>query len=187
MRITTAAAVLAASVQAASPPISPYAPVFPANAVPPTSPSAWPSDVPFWPQYSSRKVTVLNGTWNFGFDATIDPVTIAYDEISTPNTTTVPGSFDVAPPGVLGPRGNAFFRSSHACTPNTPALIKFYAVNFYARVFIDGAEVGNHTAGGYTPFQLIAPPCGSSGVREVLVVVNNQQNATLSPTFTGAS
>lgn len=52
-------------------------------------------------------------------------------------------------------------------------------------MFIDGTDVGQHTAGGYTPFDLLAPACGSSGVREVAVIVNNQQNATLSPTFLG--
>lgn len=185
MRAAVSAALVAAA--AAGPPISPYAPVFPANAVPPTAPSAWPSDVPFWPRYDSRRVTVLNGTWSFGYadGGTVDPVTIRYDQIATPNTTTVPASFDVAPMGIAGPRGNAFFRSTHACTPKVPALLKFAAVNHYARVFVDGVDVGNHTAGPYTPFELLAPPCAASGLRELLVVVNNEKNATLAPTYTG--
>lgn len=146
----------------------------------------WPTSPPFYP-HTNRKTTVLNGTWAFGYHNTsvIDPVTVKYEELVTPSLTTVPGAFDVAPPGILGPRGVAVFRSSHACTPKVASLIKFYAVNFYARVFVDGIEAGNHTAGGYTPFAIQAPPCNSSGLREVVVVCANTQNATLSPTFTG--
>ena len=101
----------------------------------------WPSEEPFWPRYDSRNVQVLNGTWSFGFGpGTCDPTSVAYDSIMTPNTTLVPSSFDVAPPGVLGPRLPCiFFRSTHACTPGSTSLVKFYAVNHYARVFMDGA------------------------------------------------
>jgi beta-glucuronidase len=176
-----------AAVAAGGPPISPYAPVFDAAAVPPTPPTGWPSAVPHWPRYDSRVITVLNGTWSFGFaDAgTLDPAAVPYAAITTPNTTTVPGSFDVAPMGISGPIGTAFFRAVHACTPGAVALLKFGAVNHYARVFVDGAVVGNHTAGPYTPFELLAGACGAHGTRELLVVANNERNATLSPTYTG--
>ena len=101
---------------------------------------AWPSQEPFWPRYDSRHVQVLNGTWNFGYGpSTCDPTSISYADVSTPNVTEVPSSFDVAPPGVLGPRlPCVFFRSTHSCTPGTNSLVKFYAVNHYARVFMDG-------------------------------------------------
>lgn len=59
------------------------------------------------------------------------------------------------------------------------------AVNFYARVFVDGVLLGNHTAGPYTPFNMIAPSCAAGGEREVAVVVNNEFNKTLCPTCTG--
>lgn len=42
-----------------------------------------------------------------------------------------------------------------------------------------------HTAGGYTPFDLLLPPCSPSGVRELAVVNSNEVNSTLSPTYTG--
>lgn len=48
-----------------------------------------------------------------------------------------------------------------------------------------GVELGDHTAGGYTPFEMIAPACLTSGSRELAVVVNTEQNKTLSPTYTG--
>lgn len=87
----------------------------------------------------------------------------------------------------MGPRGTAFFRSSHTCTPGAVALLKFYAVNFYARVFVDGNEIGNHTAGGYTPFEMVAPACTSSGTREVALVTSNKANYTTNPTNTNVS
>jgi beta-glucuronidase len=148
---------------------------------------SWPTTVPFWPQYPSRNVQVLTGTWDFGFSTQGDALTIPYSTVVSMvvNKTQVPGSFDVTPPGTLGPRGNAFFRSVHACTPGNPALLKFYAVNFFARVFVDGNDIGSHFSGGYTPFEMAAPACGSSGLREVAVIVNNALNLTLCPTCTG--
>jgi hypothetical protein len=93
---------------------------------------------------------------------------------------------DIAPPGVLGPRLPCiFYRSTHSCTPGSTSLIKFYAVNHYARVFLDGKVAAVNTAGGYTPFQVQSSACAASGSREIAVVVANTQNATLSPTFTG--
>jgi beta-glucuronidase len=146
----------------------------------------WPSAEPHWPHYSSRKVTVLSGAWAFGATRSgVDAATVPYSAIDTPDVTTVPGAYDVAPPGVVPARGVAFFRSTHECSPGVPALIKFGAVNMYARVFADGLEVGNHTAGGYTPFELLLPPCGAGGAREIAVVNSNEQLAALSPTFTG--
>lgn len=130
---------------------------------------------------------MLNGTWAFGMQAAgCDPLTVPYNSVSTPNTTSVPGSFDIAPPGILGPRiPCAFYRSTHTCTPGAPAVLKFYAVNFFARVFVDGVEMGKNFQGGYSPFELLAPACASAGTRELAVVVANTQNYTLTPTFTG--
>ncbi len=147
--------------------------------------TSWPTQEPFWPHYTSRNVQVLTGEWSFGFQAEGDPSTLPYASISTPETTMVPSASDVAPPGILGRRGNSFYRSTHACTPGTVSALKFSAANFYARVFADGVDIGNHTAGGYTPFEFVSPPCSASGQRELLVVVNGNQSSALSPTFTG--
>jgi hypothetical protein len=131
-------------------------------------------------------VTVLSGTWAYSPPAPgIDAASVPYANISTPATAAVPGCTDIAPPGVVPQRGVAYFRSCHACTPGSPALAAFGAVNMYARVFVDGVEVGNHTAGGYTPFQLLLPPCAAAGTREVAVVNSNEQSPVLAPTFTG--
>ena len=148
----------------------------------------WPSTEPYWPHYVSRNVTVLSGTWAYGPTASgINASTVPYSAISTPSTTVVPGCTDIGPPGVsnVPARGVAFFRSTHACTPGVPALAKFGAVNMYARIFVDGIDVGNHTAGGYTPFEVLLPPCAAAGRREIAVVNSNEQLSELSPTFTG--
>jgi hypothetical protein len=148
----------------------------------------WPSTEPHWPHYISRNVTVLSGTWAFAPTTTgVNASTVPYSSIVTPSTATVPGCTDIGPPGYpnVPPRGVAYFRSWHECTPGSPSIVFFGAVNMYARVFSDGVEVGNHTAGGYTPFELILPPCGASGVRELALVNSNEQSAALSPTYTG--
>ena len=145
----------------------------------------WPTTEPYWPHYISRNVTTLSGLWaSSPVQQGIDALTVPYAAIATPATMVVPGCTDIAPPGVVPDRGVAFFRSTHACTPGAPALAAFGAVNMFARVFADGVEVGNST-NGYTPFELLLPPCGAAGARELAIVNSNEKNATLSPTFTG--
>ena len=144
----------------------------------------WPSTPHFFP-HTNRKTTVLNGTWSFGFasDPTLDVLAARYSDIATPNLTAVPSCFDIAPPGIKGPRTTVFYRSTHACTPGAPALLRFYAVNFFTRVFADGVELGSHNS-PYTPFSFVAP-CAASGTREIALMVNNVFNKTLCPTCTG--
>jgi len=131
---------------------------------------------------------VLNGTWSFGFSipgSTPDIRNASYADIATPNSTFVPSSFDIAPPAIKGPRTTVFYRSTHACTPGTSALLRFMAVNFFVRIFVDGVELQNHTAGPYTPFNRLAPACKASGQRELALMVNNEFKKDLSPTATG--
>ena len=142
----------------------------------------WPTAPSFYPQ-TNRKTLVLNGTWSFGWAPNgTDAALIGYSQLVTPETTFVPSSFDVAPAAIPGPRTTVFYRSTHACTPGVSSLARFYAVNFYARVFSDGLELGNHTAGPFTPFSFTLPPCGAGATRELALIVNNEFNSTLSPT-----
>jgi beta-glucuronidase len=146
----------------------------------------WPSAPAFYPQ-TSRKTIVLNGTWSFGWSPNnTDAMNVPYAMILTPNVTFVPSSFDVAPAAIKGPRTTVFYKSTHTCTPGFTAKAKFYAVNFYTRIFVDGTELGNHTAGPYTPFSFTLPPCNAAtGTRELALVVSNVFNKTLCPTCTG--
>lgn len=146
----------------------------------------WPTTEPFYPHYPSRNVTVMTGAWATGsYGGDVAAATYADLAAGTPNQTSVPSCFDIAPAAIKGPRGTVFYRAAHACTPGARALVRFYAVNFFARVFFDGVEQANHTAGPYTPFARVAPPCGAGGSREVSLMVNNEFNKTLSPTATG--
>lgn len=63
----------------------------------------WPTDTAFFPHYVSRRVSVLNGTWAFGYaDASVDAAAVAYADITTSNTTDVPSCMDIAAPGIKG-------------------------------------------------------------------------------------
>jgi beta-glucuronidase len=128
---------------------------------------------------------VLDGEWQFGFAENVDPLT-ASPSVKTPAIVTVPHSFDVAPPGVLGRRGTAFYRTSFAVSsPQSPLLLYFTACSFYCRVFLDNKFIGEHRAGGYQPFWLPPQSDGTSTTREIFVVVDNRFNHTLAPTHTG--
>ena len=144
----------------------------------------WDATPHYFPR-TNRRTAVLNGSWAFGWAPPgLDVLAATYADIATPSLTQVPSSFDVAPPGIKGPRTTVFYRSTHPCTPGSSALLSFAAVNFFARVFADGAELGNHTS-PYTPFSFVAPACGARGTRELALIVNNVFNATLCPTCTG--
>lgn len=143
--------------------------------------------MPFYPHYEDSKVSVLDGQWSFGFaeEHTIDPVTIPYSDVSTPNTTTVPSAFDVAVPGVVGAKGTGFYRTTVDVTAGRSARVLFAACSFYCRVFVDGSDIGDHRAGGYAPFWLDIPVSSSKTTREILVLANNEFNSTRAPVHTG--
>ncbi|KAA0177338.1 hypothetical protein FNF27_01116 [Cafeteria roenbergensis] len=153
-------------------------------------PTAWPSEEPFWPRYPTRTLQVLDGTWDFvPAIAGVDPTAIPYEaakELVDKSTSSmgVPGSCDVTAPGVEGPRGTFVYRTTFAGSPGVGSLLQFMACSFYCRVFVDGAELGDHRAGGYAPFWMAAP-AASATRREVLVVVNNEFNSTTAPVHTG--
>eukprot|EP00045_Choanoeca_perplexa_P016700 m.229236 g.229236 ORF g.229236 m.229236 type:complete len:619 (-) comp17334_c0_seq13:95-1951(-) len=142
-------------------------------------------DMPFWPQYPTRTSTLLNGNWSFGYQADLpDVINFPSSKAMTPNTTVVPSAFDVAQPGVAGPRGTAFYRRNFELKANTPGLLYFAACSFYCQVFVDGQSLGDHRAGGYQPFW-ITVPASSQETRELLVLVDNRFNSTTAPTHTG--
>ena len=90
--------------------------------------------LPFWPQYPTRTTTVLDGEWDFGFTSSIsDVINFNAKDAVTPNTTTVPSCFDVTPPGQLGPRGTAFYRTKINVTDGHTGLLYFAACAFYCQ------------------------------------------------------
>lgn len=151
-----------------------------------------------WPQYSGlREVDVLDGNWLFGFNASkdFDAMEKGFDpkDVSLTEGALVPSSVDAMPPGVLGRRGVAFYRTSFEQKGH--ARLQFMGCSFYCRVFVDGEEVGQHLAGGtlrglrsgpsggYVPFYLDLKPM--KGQRELFVLADNRFNRTTAPLHTG--
>ena len=105
----------------------------------------------YWPKFSgARAVVTLDGEWAFGLldrPSAFDSMSPSFSpaDAPTPNTTSVPSCFDEAGMGQLGVRGVGFYRTTfeHA----GPARLQFQACSFYCRVFVDGEEIGEHTAG----------------------------------------
>lgn len=158
-----------------------------AAAAPPSGP--WPTAEPHFPHFPGRRVSTLSGTWAFGRAAAgTDANKLTYAAAAAAaaaGTATVPGVIDLAPPGELGWRGVSVFHAGLACTPGRTTLVRFEAVNFYSRVFIDGTFAGNHS-GGYSPFEIAAPrPCGAGALLDLLVVVENTLQSPNDLTNTG--
>eukprot|EP00026_Physarum_polycephalum_P004975 Phypoly_transcript_05001.p1 GENE.Phypoly_transcript_05001~~Phypoly_transcript_05001.p1 ORF type:complete len:641 (+),score=19.62 Phypoly_transcript_05001:49-1923(+) len=149
---------------------------------------SWPSQVPFWPNYPSRGIQVLDGTWQFGYTSNykgdVTSTTIDTNSIATPNTTIVPSAFDYVPPGYEGPRGTAFYRTQIDIPAGTVGLLNFASCSFYCNVYVDNVHIGDHRAGGYAPFWLTVPP-SSQSTRTLFVVSDNRFNSTTAPLHTG--
>lgn len=150
---------------------------------------------PYWPRYSaSRAVSLLDGEWDFALmdrPAHFDSMDPAFGPSSpaaaTPNKTNVPSCMDVAPPGYLGSRGIAFYRTTFQHTG--AARLQFQACSFYCRVWVNGKEVGDHRAGGYVAFTLDVPESlvSSDGANELFVLADNRFNSTTAPMHTGTT
>jgi beta-glucuronidase len=139
---------------------------------------------PFYPHYPARTVRVLDGTWSYGFGANFDLARANPAAVPTPSVIAVPVAFDHAPPGIQGPRGTAFFRTTFPATPGHDVLLSFQACSFYCKVFVDNQLVGDHRAGGYVPFWLTVK-ASAAATRELLVLADNRFNATTAPLHIG--
>ncbi|EGD74550.1 hypothetical protein PTSG_05914 [Salpingoeca rosetta] len=141
--------------------------------------------MPFWPQYPTRTLAILNGEWDFGYlDNVPDAINFDIKNAVFNESMSVPAAFDVAQPGVMGPRGTAFYRRQFDLSPNHKGLLYFAACSFYCRVFVDGQALGDHRAGGYQAFWMHVP-ASTNHTRELVVLVDNRFNATTAPTHTG--
>ena len=149
---------------------------------------------PYWPRYSgARAVTLLDGQWSYGllpsptdFDAMDPAFGPSSPRASTPNVTQVPSCMDVAPPGYMGTRGVALYRTTFAHAG--AAVLQFQACSFYCRVWVDGVEIGEHLAGGYVAFSLDVPQAADADAnrsRELFVMADNRFNKTTAPMHTG--
>eukprot|EP01061_Rhynchopus_euleeides_P009140 TRINITY_DN18285_c0_g4_i1.p1 TRINITY_DN18285_c0_g4~~TRINITY_DN18285_c0_g4_i1.p1 ORF type:complete len:638 (+),score=241.78 TRINITY_DN18285_c0_g4_i1:86-1915(+) len=149
----------------------------------------WSAQPPFWPQYPTRKLQVMEGEWSFGFwegGVDIDSVD-PRDAALTPNTTQVPSVFDNALPGVQGSRGSAFYRATIQpfSNPGAGGLVSFAACGFFCKVWVDGVLLGNHTSGGYSMFWFELPAGDASKARELFVLADNRFDSERTPLYTG--
>eukprot|EP01147_Barroeca_monosierra_P006618 gene6618-325_t len=141
--------------------------------------------MPFWPQYPTRNTSILNGMWDFGFETNIsDIIHFNISHVTFTTKAPVPGCFDVVQPGIVGPKGTAFYRRHFMLPRDTTGLLYFAACSFYCQIFVDGLSVGDHRSGGYHPFW-INIPASSQQQRELIVLVDNRFNKTTAPTHTG--
>ena len=73
------------------------------------------------------------------------------------------------------------YRAKVAIPAGQPAALHFEACSIYCRIFVDGAEIANSTAGGFTPFW-VSVPAAKTGTRTLTVVACNVFGPVLTPT-----
>ena len=139
-----------------------------------------------YPHYPARDVYSLTGNWQFAFlNASVwNASAIALPtDISFNSTQTVPSAWDAKwGTGLQYSRGAGVYRANVAIPAGRPAALHFEACSIYCRVFVDGAEVANSTAGGFTPFWVSVPSNAKKADRTVTVVASNVFDPVLTPT-----
>ena len=82
---------------------------------------------PHWPNFPTREVFLLDGTWDFHFEKEYDLNSWSYPHISFKLNATVPGNFDIAKPGYEGLIGSfdVFFMLSFTKRMRTRACDRF--------------------------------------------------------------
>ena len=124
------------------------------------------------PQFSRDGIVVLNGKWKFS-----SRYVRGATEIEVP----------FAPESVLSGIGYKGFIPECEYVKNFSAkkpdgderlFLRFGAVNYEARVFVNGSYVGEHR-GGYTPFGFEITDLVTDGENEITVKVNNDVRANV--------
>ena len=138
-----------------------------------------------YPHYPKRLVYSLTGKWQFAFlnhtewsaNATTLPSDLSFD-----TTAQVPSAFDAKwGTGLQYSRGAGVYRAQVAIPVGQPAALHFEACSIYCRIFVDGTEVANNTAGGFTPFWVSIAAAKTSS-RTLTVVASNVFDPVLTPT-----
>ncbi|MDR2816645.1 MAG: beta-glucuronidase [Proteiniphilum sp.] len=151
-----------------------------------------------------RDIQKLNGYWNYlvdpletgyydyrrrpaanGFfkDTVVDNMQAykEYDFDSSPRMG-VPGDWNTQNRDLFYYEGTVWFRHKfHYAPSGKKALLYFAAVNYDAKVYLNGIKVGEHT-GGYTPFNFEVTDQLMAGENTLIVKVDNKRNAEAVPT-----
>jgi len=151
-----------------------------------------------------RNIQRLNGYWNYlvdpletgyydyrrqpsenGFfkDITVDNVQKfkEYDFDSSP-VIGIPGDWNTQNPELFYYEGTVWFRRKFDYQPSEKKVfIYFGAVNYDAKVYLNGKKVGEHT-GGYTPFNFDVTGKIVAGENTLVVKVDNKRSVDAVPT-----
>ena len=129
-------------------------------------------------RHELRVVHPLDGVWDFVLLGDVPVLEVDVTAVAYDDRMAVPAAFD-AMPSYAGRRGCAAYRTVVTVTPGTPGRLHFGAVSFFARVVVDGVEVGTHS-GGYSGFW-VDVPSSAQRRRELVVLVDNRFDSVLSP------
>ena len=152
-----------------------------------------------------RKITSLNGDWNYivdvqeegYYDYRMNPTSwgffrnakpqrpedlIEYDFDTSP-TMSIPSDWNTKDERLFFYEGTVWFKKSfdwHA-TAGRNTLLYFGAVNYDCHVYVNGTKVGHHI-GGFTPFNFDVTQQLKDGENTVIVKVDNKRHAEDVPT-----
>ena len=153
----------------------------------------------------ARQVTSLNGQWKYFFDRQemgyydysknpvkwgffldakpqrpTDLVEYSFDDSKSIN---VPGDWNTQDEKLYCYEGTVWYRQKFQWTPQQGrrALLYFGAVNYIARVWVNGKKAGEHE-GGFTPFCFDVTDLVKDGENTVVVMVNNERRKENIPT-----
>ena len=166
---------------------------------------AWAQTVPLVGNVLNRTTTSLNGEWHYivdvqeegYYDYRMNPTRwgffnnakpqrpedlIEYDFDAAP-TMHVPGDWNTQDERLFFYEGTVWLMRSfqHMPTTGRRTLLYFGAVNYEARVWVNGKEAGHHV-GGFTPFNMDVTDLLREGDNVVIVKVDNKRHREAVPT-----
>ena len=162
-------------------------------------------EIPLLGNIPGRSTVSLNGAWNYivdvqeegyydyrmspipwGFFQNAKPQTpkdlIEYD-FDKSDTMTLPSDWNTQDPRLFFYEGTVWFKKDFTCHPTEGrrTLLYFGAVNYEARVWVNGKPAGYHV-GGFTPFNLDVTDLVREGENFIVVKVDNKRHAEDVPT-----
>jgi beta-glucuronidase len=132
-----------------------------------------------YPHFPSRSVRSLAGVWDFSFLGGMSAADVKISQLKWNDRMAVPAAFD-ATPRYAGMRGLAAYRMVVDVAPHQRMRLRFDAVSFWCRVFVDGRPCGTDHRCGYTPFHRDFET-GATENCEIVVLVDNRFDPASAP------
>lgn len=129
-------------------------------------------------EHDARRITELNGIWDFEYIGDIEPESVNLDQLSFSDRMAVPACFD-ATPAYAGKRGIAAYRTSILICDDSRYRLVFDGVHHWCRVYVDGQLLKEHSS-GFTRFNVDLMDY-KAGERTVIVLVDNRFDDSRSP------